>query len=382
MSGMVVLLTIVIDIMSTIEKHRLEPQTTIDEYIKTLRLGLGEDIRNFKKIYLDTNYWIELRNVIQQKQDDKLFIDLLELLRNGVKENKLLCPISDEIFDEILKQSDLLTLKVTANLIDELSKGVSILSSQERMKFEILYFIHKLTKKSTYSPNIFVWTKLSLSYGTSYPKITLFSTEEELAIQKAFFDHLWSISLTEMIGVMGIDKILKMPRYNDISEELNRNKLKYASENNSFKKLLISEIGGVIDLYKPLFEEALSYLFEHETGQKISKDDVIASNPGQMANLIYFIFEKNQLGEYFPSIVISANLHASVRHNLPRKYKPNDIPDFRHAQAALPYYDYFFTDHSLRDLICRKNIYLDKKYNCEVFSDPYRAVECVKKILQ
>lgn len=94
-----------------------------------------------------------------------------------------------------------------------------------------------------------------------------------------------------------------------------------------------------------------------------------------MANSIYNLFRKNKLGEHLPSLIIGAGLHASVRLDTGRKYKPNDMSDFQHAKAALPYYHCFFTERSLRDLVSRTNLSFDKKYNCNVCSDPGNAVE-------
>lgn len=369
--------------VNTFEKHRQEPNISLEEYKKGLMLQLGKEIKSCKKIYLDTNYWLELRNVILGRQENKNFMKLLELSHNGVKAGKLICPISDENYYEILQQSDPSTLSVSASLIDDLSRGVALLSFEDRIKFEILYFIHSLTKgkNSVYDPDFFVWSKVSYIYGELHPTSTPFSSEEELLIQKAFFDQMWSLSLTDMIKVIGMEKILSMPKYNDISEKLNESKIMYANENNSFKQLFLSEIDGVIDLFPPLFEDALVYLFEKEKGYKPSTEEVEATNSGtQIANFIYHAFKKNKLGNYFPSLVIGAGLHASVRQDVNRKFKTNDMSDFRHAQAALPYFDYFFTEHSLRDLVSRSNIRFDKKYNCKVLSDPGQAVECVTKI--
>lgn len=368
--------------VNTFEKHRKEPDKPLEEYTKGLRLQLGQEIRNCKKIYLDTNYWLELRDVILGRQSNKNFDKLLRLLQNGVKAGRLICPISDENFYEIFLQSDPSTLSASARLIDDLSRGVALLSSEERIQFEILYFIHSSTKgtNSVHHPDIFVWSKVSLIYGAMHPTSTPFSPEEELVMQKAFFDQMWSLSLTDMIKVIGMENIIAMPKYNDISEKLNEDKIKYANENKSFKQLFLSEIAGVIDLYKPLFEDALVYLYEKETGRKPSADEVQATNPGEIANSIYHLFNKNKLGDYFPTLVVGAGLHASVRQDINRKFKTNDMPDFRHAKAALPYFDCFLTENSLRDLVSRNNIAFDKKYNCVVLSNPWQSIEYIEEI--
>jgi hypothetical protein len=366
----------------SLEKHQLEPNKTLDEYAKGLRVQLGENIKNCQKIYLDTNYWLELRDVILQRQKNTKFVYLLELLRNGAEEGKLICPISDENFYEILQQSDQKTLSASTILIDELSKGISLISAEERIRLEILYFVNRNVygEASVYPHDTFVWSKVSYIFGMMHPSFSALSTKEELIFQKSFLDHMWSISFSEMIEVIGMENILYMPKFRDISKEINENKIKYAHQNNSFKQLFLSEIAGVVDLYRPLFEEALAYLYEKETGQKPSSDEIKIANPGKAANSIYHLFRKNKLGDFFPTLIIGAGLHASVRHDLKRKFKSNDMSDFRHAQAALPYYNCFFTEHSLRDLVTRKNIRFDSKYNCDVSSDPSDALQSVKKI--
>ena len=65
---------------------------------------------------------------------------------------------------------------------------------------------------------------------------------------------------------------------------------------------------------------------------------------------------------------------SALLHDIGRKFKANDMSDFRHAQAALPYFDYFFTEHSLRDLVLRSNMRFDVEYHCVVESHPLEAI--------
>jgi len=369
--------------VDTLEKHRKQPHISLMEYTQGLRLQLGKEIKNIKKIYLDTNYWIELCDAALCRSRKDNFINLLELLRKTVKSGKIICPISDENFYEILLQSDPTTLIASIKIIDELSRGVALLSTEERTQFEILYFIRSTTrvKEAVYQPDEFIWSKVSFIYGTQHPYLPHLSSEEQLIMQKAFFDQMWSMSISDMIDVMGIDKIATMPKYTDISVRLNRDKVKYAHENRSFKQLFLSEIAGVVDLHKPLFEEAMIYLFEKEYGYKPILEEITKTDAGKsIANAIYNLFERNKLGAYFPSLIIGAGLYAAVRQDIQRKLAPNDMSDFRHAQAALPYFDYFFTDNSLRDLITRSNIRFDKKYDCVVESYPDKVISLITQI--
>ncbi|MFH2066682.1 MAG: hypothetical protein ABIK15_15905 [Pseudomonadota bacterium] len=369
--------------VDTFEKHRNEPHISLEAYTKGLRLQLGNALKAVKKIYLDTNYWLELRNAALGHAKDDIFTDLLMSLINEVECGKIICPISDENYYEILKQTDANTLQCSAKLIDELSKGVALLGPEERVHFEILYFIQNTIsgEKSVYSPDEFIWTKVAFIYGTQHPHNSAFSPEEQLIIQKAFHDQMWNMSMCDMINTIGIDKIRNMPRFNDITPQLNKDKVTYAPENNSFKQLFLSEIAGVVDCYKPLFEDAMIYLFEKEYGRKPTNEEIKKTDSGKsIANAIYNLFKMNKLGRYFPSVVIGAGLYATVRQDIPRKLKTNDMSDFRHAQAALPYFDYFFTENSLRDLIKRNNLRFDIKYSCVVESSPCEAFALLKQL--
>jgi hypothetical protein len=123
------------------------------------------------------------------------------------------------------------------------------------------------------------------------------------------------------------------------------------------------------------------YLFKKEQGYEPTANHVNSTKAGkQIANAVYNLFRKNKLQSYFPTLVIGAGLHAAVRWDQKRKFKKNDLYDFRHAQTALPYFDFFFTEHSLRDLVTRSNVAFDKKYACEVFSYPNEALKRAKEI--
>jgi hypothetical protein len=370
-------------IVDTFEKHRSEPSRTLEAYTRDVKLALGHEIGNCKKIYLDTKYWLLLRNAAMGRDRDTHLSELLLILRSGVQAGRIICPISEDIFVEVLSQSDPTTLYETTKLIDALSRGVSILSEQERIMFETLYFILRTSKgeDSVYSPDVLVWTKLAYVLGAVHPTSTPFSPKEELVLQKAFFDQMWSISLSQMVEMMGMEAILKMSRFDDLSAMLNEGKTKHAHENNSFKQLFLSELAGALDICIPIFKDAMVYLFQKEKGYKPTETEVDSTNAGrQIANSVYNLFNKNKLQSYFPTLIVGAGLHASVRWDTKRKFKRTDVHDFSHAQAALPYFDLFLTEHSLRDLISRNHTAFDKKYRCEVFSHPKEALERVKKI--
>lgn len=134
---------------------------TTDNYITQKRLNLFNSIRTTKKIYLDTNYWIKIRDA--EKNGNETDKKLLNKLKELKEFNKCIIPISEITFWEILKQSDFKTLKESANLIDFFSEGISLITDDERRELEFLIFMRKAQKKSTYEAIEMVWTKLSMN---------------------------------------------------------------------------------------------------------------------------------------------------------------------------------------------------------------------------
>jgi hypothetical protein len=367
--------------VNTIEEHRREHAKSLDSYLKERRLSLGQGIVDRHKVYLDTKYWLLLRNHQLGRSRDPEIAKLADLLIDGVTSAKLICPISADVFMEILKQTDTETLNCSIGLIDTLSEGVSVLSPEERGRMELLQFVlrHVAGEESCHGPKVFVWTKLAYVLGFTNPGDTPFSPEEELTIQKAFLDQMWDISLTDMVETMGIAAIREMPRMPDISSDLNAGKFANDDDAKSFQDVFLAEIAGILDTFIVEFREMFTYLYRKRTGGAPQNEELAVSDaPRQFANLIYHGFRLNRFSTEMPSLRIPATLHAAIRWERSRKYEANDMHDIGHASAALPYFDTFLTEHSLRHLLTRKDLGLDRLYDCMVVSDPRVATETIR----
>jgi hypothetical protein len=111
--------------VNTFEKHRSETGKSLDAYPKERRLGLGEAIADRHKVYLDTKYWLLLREDKFSRSHDPVIAKLSELLHEGVRSKRLICPISTDIVLEIFKQSDPVTLGCSVELVDTPSGRLS-----------------------------------------------------------------------------------------------------------------------------------------------------------------------------------------------------------------------------------------------------------------
>ena len=113
-----------------------------NQYIKQRRLEWKSELNNSIKIYLDTNYWLQLRK--EAESDNPEQQKLLKLMYRLSDENKCIFPLSDITFWEILKQSDKSSRGRTFELVDRLSGGFSIIQSDELIYLQSRRFLEKL----------------------------------------------------------------------------------------------------------------------------------------------------------------------------------------------------------------------------------------------
>lgn len=365
--------------INTIEFHKNNPDVSVETYLKRKRIKLSYEIRPSKKIYLDTKYWLLLRDARIRENIDNNILQLLHLMENLVKNGKAICPISTEIFWEIRKQSDNKTLEATVKIIDDLSKGVIILSLPERFNLEFSHFIRTKFKKSVYNLDELIWTKIPYILGFANPVSKIVSPEIMCALQKAFIDQLWVASLKDFLEP--IEQItIPPPCYIDLSKTLNQKKIEHINDYKSFKQLFLTELGGILDGYREHSEDLMIYLFESIMGHKFPQRETMADIFSKyVMRIIYLNFELNKIKSELPSFHVMAKLHASTRWDEYRKIKPNDIYDIHHAIDAIPYYDYFLTEHGLKHLVSNNNLGFDV-FRCKTISDIDNAISELSQI--
>ena len=349
------------------------------EYYNLKTIELEKELSSYKKIYLDTKYWVLFRDVLLGKNKDEKLCKIFSIIQKNIALKKIICPISYDIFIEITKQKDLNTLTKTIELIDEFSQGNTLISEFDRMEYELLMFIASYTKQN-YTTNS-VWTKSMHIMSPAIPEPSdLWSDTDKKKIQKMWIDYTFKVSLTEWIKIAGINQMQNFSKENyGITSELNFQKKEHYDKQGSFKEVFISEVAGTLDAMKETsnpIAKILKNLYESKTGIKLEeKPDIKVFN-----NLIYHVFRLNKIDTSLPIIDITAGIHASIRMDKRRNYKQNDFHDFSHAKSALPYFDYFFTEHSLKNLITQKNLDYHNKYKCKVASSYDEILKIIDEI--
>jgi hypothetical protein len=370
--------------MNNIDDHRKTPQISIDQHVRHRVIELGQRLAPRLPVYLDTKFWIILRKAALDPRKFEEGIELLNRLRSAVANGVISCPISESIFFELMKQSDAGSRLATARLIDELSLGVTLVPHQTRVATELARFLHlsEFGEAALDPLNHLIWSKLTCVLGFVHPSVTPFDRDTELAVQKAFFDHMWTLTLEQMVTQIGDMSAMEDLHFSNLAQTLNVGVAKHAEELRSFKQTLAAELEGATDVCGDLILEIVSDIAVKKDETPVEPDSAQWSQlRPQWTRLLARAMQDNpSTRHHIRTLYIEASLHAGFRWDKRRRFTGNDIYDFHHADAALAYCRAFFTERPLKALIQDNNLALDKLYDCDVFSEVPDAISYLAKL--
>ena len=360
----------------------LDPTAKVDAYVRDKQLALGRAIAPRAKIYLDLNFWIAARDAAQGIRTDPPARKLLHLLRRGVGQGRLICPVGDTSFMELIKQPLSEDRRLgTARIVDDLSLGVSILPSRPRTGTEIYRLLHQaLGQADTLTPmQNMVWTKVCHILGPSYPFDDAIDAETMVVLQKRTIDTLWKAPLIDMILRAGDDSG-EHEDFGPLTEDANRQRDLYADEITSYQVAYDAELRGAIDAFGDLTADILLEIGARAgLGEPSEKGDRALIRNGAR-NALYQAFKAPGAASTVRTLHVETALHASLRFDKKRRMKPNDWHDFRHAAAALAYCDVFLTDGPLHDLVKRPQLGLLQVNGCQVASTLDDAIAILRAL--
>jgi hypothetical protein len=365
----------------TVAYHLKHPEVSIDQHFRKKVLEAGSRVGSRRSFYLDTRYWIFLRDADMGRARNAIHSRLLIALRAAVTEGRAICPFAADIFAEVLKQTDQATRRATAQVIDELSEGIALQPEKERVATEILHCVQRARRgESAVQPlKNLVWTAPAFVLGYVFPTWDGVPASEALAVQKSFTDSAWRTSLSEIIESLGVMPENIASGWTKLADRLNALNASHTHEIRSFKQLHTDEFAGVLEHYLPEISEIGPYLFHTELGGTLGPADAeqVTEAGRRLAALLREAFRRNRLGTQVPTMIIRSGLAAAVRWDRTRRYSANDFHDFGHAAAALPYFDCFATEKPLHNLIT-KTLKYDQQYGATVFHQPQSFLEAIE----
>ncbi len=363
------------NVADTFAFHRATPDIPVDGHVRRRVIELGKWVMARERVYLDKCFWIHLRAARTNSPSPPGTTDLLAGLTAGVAAGRLICPVSDALFLELMKQTDPTTREATAEPIDDLSLGVTLSPEPTRVATEVAHLFQAGVGRSVHPFEHLIWTKVPYSLGIQHPVATAFPEDEQLVIQKAFVDHLWEVPLATMIGTIGSTWPFDSP-YADLANRLNRDNAAHAHAMNSFAQVYRDEMNDVLELAAPIAADVLRDMAIKARGPDIQPSaDERETHIEQCLGLLRAALRKPVGKHALRTLHIGALLHAALRWNRPQKLDPNDLFDFHHAKAALSYYDVLFTDGPMRTLLMQRHLAIERDFGCRVMSSVADAAE-------
>lgn len=347
-------------------------EITYKEHITRHILQLSNELRNKILVYLDLNFWILLRDCYNGKTKTDRELVFFNKLKSLVESGRLLCPINHSIFIELLKQSDLESRMNTARVVDLFSNATTMIFEIDRENYELQYYVRKKLLNDEYISPVFskVWTKMPYVMGQYIPENDLIDKSTLEKIQIEFFNYLWDLKLESMIGVINNGGSTPPSSFEKTADKINYEISLYNNLHKSINSLFKTELRGGLSVYQEQFNRFLTWFNTTypDLNSKLKKEMGIDSAE-KLSKRIESDILKNQIELYLPNIYINTCLYTTVRWDSKRNFKPNDFFDFQHSRAALPYYNYFFTERPLKHLLKTRPYELHKKYSCIVESD-------------
>lgn len=344
------------DIGNSIDFHRTQPDVSLKEYVRQKRIQLGVEVTKKYRVYLDLRFWILLRDVELCKNKAPNLVELLSKLKGLVDNGVAVCPISESVFVELMKQSDPETRAATSKLIDRLSLGITLIVHSQRVSQELCNAIYTQAGASLFPIDEQVWIKLAYVFGETHPCQTPFEENEELVIQKSFFDHMWKISLSEMVSYIDFAG-WPQPDWEKTVDLLNAGNKLHANEIRSFSQVYRAEFEGGLSLFKKDLLRLIKTV--EEEGYK----DFEKNSENLTKNERFSKFSKS-----IRTLHIGACCHAAVRWDQKRQLTSNDLLDFHHAEAAIGYCNLFLTETPLKTMVSQQHLGLLSDFPCVVAS--------------
>ncbi len=321
-----------------------------------LRREWSNNIDSKKRIFLDINFWLRIRD--ESSQEATKFLAKAKAL---VAADLAVFPVTQMLIHEVLKQSDSQSKQQTFLLFDRLSLGAVLVPENECVIYETGKLLEAIFPNFKYNArSAMLWTKPAHYFGHGRFMINNPDGEANQSASNSLLNFTWNLTFLQISQLLPsadqIDLSFKSAA-NMINEEKNKQKLPH------FEQLLRDEIYGSVDAFLPAIEAAYADFLgsmNQVSPVKLSKEfrNVIAN----------CIILKPELRKIMPTIFVNASFHSLFRQNKAQQFKGNDLYDGSHLCSALPYFDVYFGEKFLCDLGKRAPLKLFDLFNIKYSS--------------
>ena len=355
-----------------IKRHLGSPEITVQAYLEASTATVWDAIQGRRRLYLDTKYWVYIRDAHLGQARRPEHVEVLRRLRELVSSGRAVCPVSDIAFAELTTQSDDRTRIATAQLQDELSLGTALKTEEERVHAELAHFFAHMeqAEKSPVPTRPRVWIKPCFVFGVSVPSDDAVPASINQAVQKATIDTLWTMSFEEL-AQESTAHLKSKEMFDRTASQINSDLPLYAHEATNFATTFQSEIiGGLsaaeVMVKKVVLERALASGIPIDS---LKLEELNATHEMAMRALVNsFRLARSKLALQLSTLYVHAMCHTAIRLDKGRRFNGNFIRDIHHGAAAVPYFDAMLTEHPLKVLLTSGTVAVDKLFGCRVVS--------------
>lgn len=352
-----------------LSEHRKHPDVSLREHVASKMAALSTQVLRRRRVYLDTRYWLVLRDVAMGRSRRASDVALLAALRRLVRSGAIVCPLGDGSLVEVLRQSDETTRLATARLIDELSLGVTIQNAQDRLTTEVIHFmlLAQTPGAKMVPPLEGVWLKAAYALGVLHPAAVAFNDSEQLALAKGFFDLMWELTLEDLLTDTPTLPAAIHREFRETAADLTKAAFAHANEIHDWKGLYCDEVAGFFEGYADQLQTAFVQLYErqHPQGRTPTAQE-LAADRQLLVNAFTNLVRLGKIGNALPRAQIEAGVHAVIRWHRTRPFTAQDFLDIHHATAALPYCNLFLTEKFLGTALTSPPLKLASQFGVEV----------------
>lgn len=346
------------------------------------RKELGAELAAKTRLYLDVRFWNDLCDAELDKARTPADGELLRALREKVASGKLACPVEVHVVEELHRQSISEKRAATLALIDELSTRAVLLSPTDRLFLEVLRLVQGAIAGSppVTPPYLEIWTRPPFAIAHDFsefdaPHLPRESVEFARAEMEADWWKFGFVELFEITGPPPIDPSAK----HGTAGLLNAVKDDPTKLFESYEATYWSEVRGVLDAYAPQLADVWRYLYGQTGADPTTISEAeMEQAVRQLRQMLYQAARKTGLRSSVPTLHTGVTLYSRMQWDRKRRYKGNDVFDFAHAEAALPYCNGFATDASLASLIRQSRLTDD--YKCDLLTDTRDVIAWVSNL--
>jgi hypothetical protein len=361
------------ELPDTFRQHLENPHAggTFEEYSSVKHLRHGGDIAHRTRIYLDTKFWVRFRDVLQDRAKCTSDLNLVNLIIELCDAKVAVCPVSYSSLEELMHQQDPISRRATAQLMDRLSDGACLQPPHALFSIELDYWLHQVffPHVPLHERVVLVWTKPFYFVGQPRLQCEILTADQDMAAEKSSFDAMWSASICQLSDLWRSHGASGRAECVEVAQKLTSGKFEHHDTTKSFNDLYADEVWGGLDAYKREIDPVFERLMRKTGYAEAPSAAEVSTGTYLLRKMIATAYQHGKLSTQLPQCHINASLHAALRMNDKRQYKPGDCEDFRHAGSALPYCDIFLTERSLRHLPCTSPLHLDADYNVTVLTD-------------